>query len=672
MSFTTADALPKWAFIGAAVLLLMARPGAAFDIVIHSPAVNDGGRVAHDAPVLEIRGEVQGAGTIEALQINGRPVAVAEVGSRDLIVEGLGDAGTAFRGSVVLNPGPNEIVVEARADGGSAALRFTAVLEAAAAEGRAYALVVGVDDYADPRIADLRYAEADAKAVAATLTHPERGVVPPANVRLLLGAEATARNVARAFEEHLVKQAKNPADLVYFYFAGHGGEGPHISRGAAYYLIPQDAELDNLLSTGLEKGRLQYLWGAIAARRKIFITDACHSGGLQNMKVLSADGLEAVEGFITLAAAQADQQSWELPKLGHGLFTYALTQGLLGKADGAGGEGDGLVDIDEIGAYLKEQVPHLAAAIGATQTPVIEAAPAAAGVFLNKKPGQEPPPWQPPPQPAAPFSGLLKVDMRFDADQESPHMLVALRDEDGDEALGDLAATAVMEAFTAKDDAWPRFVEAAAVEGALGPGQASLLRSGDPGDIAAVARAVAADLMLSGSLKTQPTTLSAAVIKRLGRKMASYQAHLNVRVVAAHSGEVVLSLTERQAGVHMDAETARRTAVEKVSAQLATQMRRTLKTRWRALQGKRPAGRIRVEGLSGYGDLERLQAALEELGLQDLHWLSSQGAGAFFEFRPTTSTKARPLARLLQRQGLPGWRLGKVNAARDRLSFALK
>jgi hypothetical protein len=661
-----------WAYLGLVSLLLAVQPSAAFDIVIKSPDVNDGSQILHDTPVLEIKGEIYGATAVEAIQINGRPAAVASAGSRDLVIEGLEGAGIAFKGTVVLKPGTNPIHVEAHADGQTAELHFEAELETTNLSGSAYALIVGIDDYADPRITDLRYAEADAKAVEATLTDPDHGVVPAANIRLLLGAEATARAIARAFEEHLVKQAQNPQDMVYFYFAGHGGEGPHITRGAAYYLIPQDAEVDNLLSTALEKGRLQYLWGAVPARRKIFITDACHSGGLQNMKVLSADGLEAVEGYITLAAAQADQQSWELPELGHGLFTHALTQGLKGAADGAKGKSDGLVDADEIGAYLKVQVPKMAAQIGAQQDPVIEVAPQADGVFLNKKPGQAPPPWQPPTSPVtAPFSGMVKVNMRFDTNDDSPYMLVALRDEDGDDAIASVAETALMEAFMAKAD-WVRFIEAGAVEGALNADQASLAFSDDPADLAAVARAVSADLILTGSLKTQATPMSAALIKRLGRELASFQAHLNVRVVSAHSGEIVLSATERQAGMHMEGTMAQRTAAEKASTKLAATLQSRLKTRWRAAQRKKPAGQIQVERLSDYQDLDRLGLALEELGLADLNWQSSEGDKTFFAFKPTATTQARSVAALLQKKGLSGWTVGTIKQEKNSLSFSIK
>ena len=42
-------------------------------------------------------------------------------------------------------------------------------------------------------------------------------------------------------------------------------------------------------------------------------------------------------------------------KLGHGVFTYALIQGLNGEAD----NGDGKITVKELDAYLNDKVPEL-------------------------------------------------------------------------------------------------------------------------------------------------------------------------------------------------------------------------------------------------------------------------------------------------------------------------
>ncbi|MEM6259659.1 MAG: hypothetical protein AAGI37_15375, partial [Planctomycetota bacterium] len=64
-----------------------------------------------------------------------------------------------------------------------------------------YALIVGIDDYADDRIPDLSLCETDAKAVHAVLTDPNAGGVHPQNATLLLGEQASARAIKRGLND---------------------------------------------------------------------------------------------------------------------------------------------------------------------------------------------------------------------------------------------------------------------------------------------------------------------------------------------------------------------------------------------------------------------------------------------------------------------------------------
>lgn len=63
-------------------------------------------------------------------------------------------------------------------------------------------------------------------------------------------------------------------------------------------------------------------------------------------------------GTVVLASSGSEQFASELPKLGHGLFTYALLQAIEGHADG-GKPPDGKITIKEIEAYINDRVPEL-------------------------------------------------------------------------------------------------------------------------------------------------------------------------------------------------------------------------------------------------------------------------------------------------------------------------
>ncbi|MCZ6450289.1 MAG: hypothetical protein O6837_08475 [Deltaproteobacteria bacterium] len=69
-----------------------------------------------------------------------------------------------------------------------------------------------------------------------------------------------------------------------------------------------------------------------------------------------------------MAAAKPNQVALELPKLGHGLFTKFVLDGLQGKADT---NGDGYVTLLELYPYLSREVPEVARQEGGIQEPVL-------------------------------------------------------------------------------------------------------------------------------------------------------------------------------------------------------------------------------------------------------------------------------------------------------------
>ena len=659
-------------------------------IEVAEPVVRAGETIQHTSAVLRVKGEVISGVEVQEVTLNGNPVAL---GARDLVVEGMDDEGfgdgapgdggpgdggpgdleekgTPFQGVVQLQAGTNTVEVAARAaDGTESVVRFTVEVEAAKLAGTAYALIVGVDDYRDDRISDLRYAEADARAVMEALTNPQYGIVAPENARLLAGPEATYRNISVALEEQLVRRATKAEDVVFFYFAGHGAEGAHVSRGAAYYLVPHDADVRALLSTAIEKGRLQFLWGAIGAGRKVFITDACHSGGLQDMKVLTAEGFETVEGFITLAAAKADQRSWELPRLGHGIFTYALTQGLQGGADQVGGNGDGFASAQELGNYLKAEVAKMAAEVGADQTPIVDLISGADQVLIGTSGSQPLPPWTPSAASVTmPMAGPVRVSLRFAEQGQKPKIVVAVRDEEGDETLGEVTATAIMNRFMEVSDAF-RFVEPGAIGATLDDENAELAYSDAPGDLAAVARAVGADLILTGTVKSEAS--GAAAEELLGTTVKSFQSHLNARVVYANTGEVVQARNVQKPGMHLNPEMARRQAVEKTGVELADQIMGPVMERWAELRRERPSGLMTLKNVADYGVLQALEDGLVGLepAVREVSWRSFAGGTAIYDFE--TTAKPKDVAELLKVNGMPGLRVAKVKATRSRLTFVV-
>jgi len=251
-------------------------------------------------------------------------------------------------------------------------LALTSAASAQEREGETYVLVVGVDDYADAKISDLKFAEADARAVADFYARDPASPASSERVKLLLGRQATRRGVLRALQEHLLRRAVRPEDTAILYFAGHG----FVDAAGDAYLACQDTEHAGLAFSAISAQQLQALWRQLGARQRILITDACHSGALAGIRGFGGVGKRVLPGAkgspkdagrsLAIAAAGANQFSVE--DEGHGVFTAALLAALRGGADG---DRDKVVTAAELRDYLAREVPIRARRRGGVQDPVV-------------------------------------------------------------------------------------------------------------------------------------------------------------------------------------------------------------------------------------------------------------------------------------------------------------
>jgi len=246
----------------------------------------------------------------------------------------------------------------------------------------AHAVIIGINKYADPRIVDLAFARADAESIYEVLTDPELGRFLPNNVILLRDEQATQRNIRTAIGTEISRRASED-DLVYIYYAGHGSveiDPKSMNRdGIETYLVPTDAELDNLFATGIAMEEVQKYFHRIVSKQVLFFIDSCYSGEaggrtFQNPHYQKRAGLTdefldklSGEGRLVVTACDVNQVSIETKQIGHGLFTYYLIEGLKGAADR---DGDGLVTIHELYRYLYDNVSRHARQLGGSMYPI--------------------------------------------------------------------------------------------------------------------------------------------------------------------------------------------------------------------------------------------------------------------------------------------------------------
>jgi len=298
---------------------------------------------------------------------------------------------------LTLRPGTNVIVVSAAESDGTLKQEVRTVVYQAPAvaaipaapvppprEPGRWAVVIGVGGYDNPDIPRLKYSVRDAEAVHQALLGAG---FRKEHIVLLTDAterKPTLKNIKWALGTFLARSARKD-DIVIIYFAGHGA--PEVDPrglerdGLAKYLIPSDAEPDDLYSSALPMDELQTIFGRVESERVIAFLDACYSGGAGGRSFASRktraghvddlflERLTRSKGRAIVTASRPAEVSVELPELGHGIFTYYLVQGLKGAGDL---NRDGIVSLQELYEYLEQQVTRKARAAGGNQHPVMK------------------------------------------------------------------------------------------------------------------------------------------------------------------------------------------------------------------------------------------------------------------------------------------------------------
>lgn len=277
-----------------------------------------------------------------------------------------GEGGTLRSYALKLSPGANVIRATAfNADNSmqsnDATLKVMAIFTATH-KPTLHALVIGIQEFRNPKLT-LKYPVADAKLFAETLRKGATELFEQVKITSLTSREATTREgVIAAMERY---QAINPDDVFILYLASHGT----VDEGE-YYLITSNVgpvSTQRLKADALSQTLLKELVANVPSTKKLVLIDTCNAGqlGQAMQKALLTRGmseeaaikvLSRAVGSTILSASTSAQEALEGYE-GHGLFTWTLTQGMLGKADKGR---SGIVLTSELAAYVELEVPELA------------------------------------------------------------------------------------------------------------------------------------------------------------------------------------------------------------------------------------------------------------------------------------------------------------------------
>lgn len=218
-------------------------------------------------------------------------------------------------------------------------------------------LSVGINRYQDQKIISLRHAVADAEEMAEAFRAQEGKMYRKVHTLVLTDTgelKPTLENIRKSLG--FVMQA-GPQDQIVLFLAGHGIED---STGDFVY-FPSDAERhDNgeVKSAKAVTLRKDLERIALLPAKKMIVIDACRT--LKNGE--EKDGRPDMPGIarsfgddrtVVFIAGSSGEGATEMDEWKHGAFSYALIEGLRGKADN---DGDSVVYMKELDEYVSRVV----------------------------------------------------------------------------------------------------------------------------------------------------------------------------------------------------------------------------------------------------------------------------------------------------------------------------
>jgi len=251
-----------------------------------------------------------------------------------------------------------------------------------------YFIGLGVSLYAD-KANNLTYSVKDIRDMAKSFKQLYPGII----IDTLIDKKVTLKNI------ELLKQRLKKikvTDRVFMAVTGHG----LLSDSLDFYYATHDVDFKNPAAKGLKYEELENILSHTAARQRLLLIDACHSGmvdkstavrvtsdtlsGTVKVKNARGVGVNATQraadmnsfnlmqnqfadfsndnGIVVISAAGGLEFAFESAKWKNGVFTYCVLKGLVEKeadSEAAGGNNDRKVSVQELMRYVSDKVPEL-------------------------------------------------------------------------------------------------------------------------------------------------------------------------------------------------------------------------------------------------------------------------------------------------------------------------
>ena len=239
---------------------------------------------------------------------------------------------------------------------------------------KSWAIVIGINEY--DNLQGLKYAQGDAEAMAGWFKDEagfDKVFVFTNNSPPIYEANSPiptkptfghVRRFLRVQFEDTERSLLRAGDNLWFFFAGHGKRYRDKD-----YLMLSDSDPGDLEYTAISVDYVTQRLRRSGADNVVLVLDACRDESSRSRGELGI-GNEKHQGVITFYSCNANQQSWEIEELGHGIFTHVLLKGLRLQGE------RNCATVERLDQYLQYYVPQMNVRYGKPrQNPYLKAEP---------------------------------------------------------------------------------------------------------------------------------------------------------------------------------------------------------------------------------------------------------------------------------------------------------
>ena len=216
------------------------------------------------------------------------------------------------------------------------------------------AVLAGVGAYPTySHLSHLDFTGRDVDALRSQLEHQGYLVIA------LKDGEATKDALLNALRD--AAQSLDPeSGTMIFFFSGHG-----FAVGDTTYLATFDVTYETLAQRGLPLPEVEKTLRDAHVSRRVLWVDACRNEPGKSASQREFADFRSSDGTRILYSTGKGGVSYEEDRIGHGIFTYYLLDGLRGAA----ARDDGIVSFNDIAEYVSANVRDASVRAGRAQTP---------------------------------------------------------------------------------------------------------------------------------------------------------------------------------------------------------------------------------------------------------------------------------------------------------------